>query len=59
MLPSSKVEILLVLQKNVLLPYAEYMHFLFLVDLSRIIRDATPFSTTYILRKFKTATFFG
>jgi len=56
--PSSLVEILLAFQRNVLLPYAEYTHFLFLVNLSWIIRDATPSNTTYILHKFKTTTFF-
>jgi len=59
MLPSSLVEILLAFKKNVLLPYAEYTHFLFLVDLSWLIRDATPSNTTYILHKLKAATFFG
>jgi len=60
MLPSSLVEILLAFQKNVLLPYAEYAHLLFLVNLSWKIRDGTPSNTTYILHKFKkAAAFFG
>jgi hypothetical protein len=57
MLPSSPIEILLAFRKNVLLSYAEYTNFLFLVNLSWIIRDVTPSNTTYILHKFKTAVF--